>query len=298
MARAHLARLAAVAVLLLSHGYGMPAPAAVPRQDQQYVSGYVVQRVNTLPRWVAPGSTLRPTLDLTQTTAYPINMHLVAFLLVMTPQKPHEDITVRAQNPVTGAWADGTQQTSPYGYNSQGEEVLFELPFGDSFDLPVGGHLVAHYELTFGPNAPLGYYTANIAVGALPVGAPPLESVIVESVGEYQNFQLGTSPPPTTVPPLPRPRTPTATADSQPPGATTPRTTPPVPPTTPPSSPPSSGGVPSPSAPVLAGQLSIRRSAPVAAVAAGVGAVWLILLGGYLYRARRRGQVFQYSRDD
>jgi hypothetical protein len=255
------------------------------------VPGYGVERLSKLPKYVAPGSTISATLDLTQTTPYPLRENGGVDLLISVPrQAPQADISVRARNPVTGGWSTGVQETFDYGPN--GEQVSFV--FDDWFELPPSGHLVMQFELFFGPNAPRAYYSPGIMVAAIPQGAPPGESVTMESVGEgdEQPFQVGTAPPTTDVPSARVPatkarKTSTATAS---PTATVP-SSPAASPVLPVAAGPldtSSSAAPSPTPPVLANQVPVIRSTLIAPVVTGVVAVWLVLLAGYLYRARRR----------
>jgi hypothetical protein len=264
-----------------------PAGAA----DGGAVPGHTVERVSALAKNVLPGTIIRPTLALSQTTAFPIDCWpLVSFGIAPAVTVSHEDISARVLDPRTGSWIDGVQTTYPWG--DSGEQVSFE--FGNHFELQQTEKLTLHFEITFGVHAPQGYYFPEIAVGAVPVGAEPGLTVVMESVGEgvQQVFHVGspetTEPEPERAPP-PAPETQSTGKVSSVASAT------PTRPATDPSAVPSATPTPMAAAPapdvpsVLAGAASDRNaSGRLIGVAVAVGASWVLLIGGYVRRARRR----------
>ena len=232
---------AALLVALLTFGLLLAgSPASAARQDNT-VPGYGVETVSVLPANVLPGSTVSATLTLSQTTAYPLRCRpLVTILLGPVPTVAPVDITARVRDPRTGAWVEGVQQVFPYA--TSGEQVSFE--FEDEFDLQPTEQLTVNVQITVGPAAPHGYYNTMIAVGALPVGADPGLSVLMESVRMYQSMRIG--PPPTTDPPPP-PNPPAATRPTGPAASPTPQPRP-VDPTASPSV-PANPAAPPPTAP-------------------------------------------------
>ena len=255
---------------------------AVPAWGADTVPGYGVERVSVLPSRITPGSTISLNVDLSQTTPYPIGCRPSLTLLFspVTVVGP-VDISVRAMNPHTGIWSYGVEETYPYADSS--EQVSFAFP--DSFELAQTEQLTLHYQITFGADAPVGWYTAFLGVSAIPLGGEPGLGVAMESVNEIQYFQVGM--PPTAEPPQ-------APPPPAPPRVTTqPPTLPATPPATAPATatPGTTGVAPSLPPVVAAHHRSSGVSSRVVLAAAAAGVGWILLAAGYTVRVRRRRAI-------
>ncbi|MEV0569623.1 hypothetical protein [Dactylosporangium sp. NPDC050588] len=189
--------------LLAALAAGVPAvtvagPAAA---DDQYVPGIAVVRVSKLPKVILPGTTISPTIEITQTTPYELTWWpSLGFSIYLDPMPADMDISARMRSPVTGAWLTGTPEVLP-------DQVTFRFPYTERFALPVNGRTTVQYEIHFGADTPVGYYWPMISAGIVP---PPETGKMVETqtvpLRSQQIFHVGALPAedqPTTAPPAP-----------------------------------------------------------------------------------------------
>ncbi|GAA1509263.1 hypothetical protein GCM10009827_024370 [Dactylosporangium maewongense] len=287
--------------LLAALAAGAPAvtvagPAAA---DDQYVPGNVVVRVSKLPKVILPGTTISPTIEITQTTPYELQwLPSLMFSVYVDPMPADTDISARMQSPVTGAWLTATPSVSPGQVALLFDNTLL-------YALPVNGRTTFKYEIHFGADAPVGYYWAVIGAAIRP---PPETGKTVDTQTapdpSQQVFHVGALPAedqPTTAPPAPG-RTTAPGASRQPSAGPSPA---PVPASAPvlASAPtalaePASGGLLPPAAsppppeaesePEAEARVAAAGSTPLAAgLAVAVVAVWIGLIGRHRLRVRR-----------
>ncbi|MGI5180638.1 hypothetical protein ACQEVZ_30420 [Dactylosporangium sp. CA-152071] len=295
--------------LLAALAAGAPAvtvagPAAA---DDQYVPGNAVVRVSKLPKVILPGTTISPTIEITQTTPYELTWWpALGFSIYLDPMPADMDISARMQSPVTGAWLTGTPEVLS-------DQVTLRFPYTERFALPVNGRTTVRYEIHFGADTPVGYYWPMIGAGIVP---PPETGKMVETqtvpLRSQQIFHVGALPAedqPTTAPPAPG-RTTAPGASRQPSAGPSPA---PVPasasvlasaPTA--LAEPAGGGLLPPAAsppppeaeaesepeaefePEAEARVAAASSTPLAAgLAVAVVAVWIGLIGRHRLRVRR-----------
>jgi hypothetical protein len=277
-----------------------PSPTAPPSPPPT-VSGAAIGQVTGIPAVVPPGGTIHPTMVITQTTPYTLSVvpDAIFNLGLNGTALSKQDITLRMQDPVTGQWVDGEQEAVASGTAG----AVLRFTFGEQFAMPPGGKLVLPFELAFGPAALLGPYQAQI-VATVRVRDWPSTGVNTEWSSNGTNFLLGTPPPPPEqgkVNPYslggggaaagtvagPATPVPTVSGASAPIGAT-PRPPSPIPVLT----------ADAPQVPqVDADRVAFYRTRELPSVAGAVLASWLLLLGGYLRRVRRRRAALEPAGD-